>query len=151
MTAGLVFFSSQRASGMGRVSVRVLPPRKRTWAVIVSARVTVTSSIKNRIMRFRSRGWCLRIAPQPREIGGQCQHASPLLVGQRRSIRGVLAFAALLCVVEGAQLRIPVRFEPVGHEAVVGVDVHEPLTCEVGFVLRTLHLHRPQPTRLRQV
>jgi hypothetical protein len=94
---------------------------------------------------------CFRITPQPREIGSQCQHTRALFGSERRSIGGVLPVTAFLCVLERTQLRIPVRFEPVGHQAVVRVDVHEPLTGEVGFVLRPLHLHLPQTACFRQV
>ena len=95
--------------------------------------------------------WCFRIAPQSREIGGQGQHSGALFGGERRSIGGVLPLTVFLCILERTQLRIPVCFQSIGHQAMVGIDIHEPLPCEVGFVLCTLHLHLPQTTCLRQV
>jgi len=47
----------------------------------------------------------------------------------RLPIRILLAIAAFLCVFESTQFPIPARFRPVGHEAVVRIDVHEPVTC----------------------
>src|SRR5262249_29098053 len=44
-------------NGRSTVSVRVAPPRKRTWAVIWSALIRVTSSMSSRSIRFLSRAY----------------------------------------------------------------------------------------------
>ena len=57
---------------------------------------------------------------------------------------------ARMRVVQEAQLLIPLRFEGVGHESVVGIDPHEAEPREVHLVLRPLDVCPPERVGLVQ-
>src|SRR6266542_4078580 len=112
-TSGGVWRSCQAASGIGRCRLWSWPPRRRTWAVIWSVLVRVTSLISSRMRRLRSR-WGVAGGG----LGG-------VLVG----VGGVGQLA---------QRGVPVGLQAVGHQPVLGVDRQVAAAGQVGLVAGTL-------------
>ena len=69
---------------------------------------------------------------------------------QDGAIDHTLPFILLLSFVDGTELLVPFRLQHIGHEAVVGIDPHEPLLRQVGLITGTLHLLAAQSVYFRQ-
>ena len=50
------------------------------------------------------------------------------------------SFEFFLCVLESAQVLVPLRFQHVGDQAVARVDLHEPTPRQIGVVAHPLDL-----------
>ena len=76
------------------------------------------------------------IPPEAGDIVRQCQNAGPLFVVEARTVGVVLLSIAFLRFIQEAQFVIPVRFQRVGDQSIVGIDPHESVTREIDVVLR---------------
>src|SRR5262249_13867103 len=86
--------------------------------------------------------------PERREIARQRQEARALRIVEDGVVGLPLALVFFLRLGQRPQSAVPFRLELVGHEAVVGIDLHEAPAREVGFVPRPLHVAPAQPIRL---
>lgn len=82
--------------------------------------------------------WCFGVLPQAGEVGGE--DAGALLRCELRFVFLGFLFVIFLGGGECAQFGVPVGFELVGFEPVVGIDAHEAGAREVGFVACALDL-----------
>ena len=55
-----------------------------------------------------------------------------------------------LSFVEAAEFLVPFRLQHIGHQTVGGIDLHEPLLRQVGFVAGSLDLLTAQPVHFLQ-
>jgi hypothetical protein len=88
-------------------------------------------------MRFFSR---IEVVPQAGEIGRERQDLGPFLVGDDPGIASARVFIGLLSGRQGAQPIIPFRFEDIGHEPILGIDVQEAAVCDLRVVACPLDL-----------
>ena len=120
MSSGLNLRTKAMGLGPCTVSEVVWPPRKRTCTAIGSFFVSVTSSINNASIRLRSRD-SVRGSFHTR---GKLRASERILarrIIEQALIRLALAIVFLLQRLEPAQLIVPVRFERIGDEAVIGI------------------------------
>ena len=57
------------------------------------------------------------------------------------------AFSYTSCAAASAQPLIPVRFQCIGHQAIIGIDLEEAALGKIRFVARTLYVLSSQPVR----
>ena len=82
----------------------------------------------------------LGIVPQPRNVGRQGEDPLSLLSAELPMILLSASLEFFLRVLQATQLLVPLRFQHICHQAVAGIDVHEPASRHVGFVARPLDL-----------
>ena len=99
-----------------------------------------------RAARFRR----MNLFPEFREVGRQRQDPAPALLVQYGAIGLALSLILLLGLGQRTQPLVPIRFQGVGHQAILGIDLHEPLPGQVGLVAGTLDVLSPQAIRLVQ-
>ena len=61
-----------------------------------------------------------------------------------------LLFRRLLRMGEQAQFFIPLRFESIGDQAIVGIDTHVPHAGLLGVILQALYVLETKPLRFDQ-
>ncbi len=83
---------------------------------------------------------CGRVPPEAGEVGGQGQDLGPLLLIEEKAVSLALAFIVFLSGREGAQLVVPLGFQGVRHQPMVGVDAEEAALGQFGFVASSLKL-----------
>ena len=76
-----------------------------------------------------------RITPEPREIRGQGEQLLPHLRIYQQPLLLGLALILLLRFGQGTELVIPFRFQTVGHQPIVRVDLHVTTSRQFGLVV----------------
>ena len=89
-----------------------------------------------------------RIVPEAREVRDQCHYLLTLLRAEHTAFAVAVAFVVLLGGGECAQLVVPLRFERVGDQAVVGIDAEVASLGKLRFVTGTIHLLASHPVHL---
>ena len=82
----------------------------------------------------------LWVVPESREVSGEGEDPVSLFAAKLVVIFLSAPFEFFLCVLESTQLLVPLRFQDIGHQAVAGVDLHEPATRQIGVVAGALDL-----------
>jgi hypothetical protein len=89
-----------------------------------------------------------RLLPKLRQIGGEREDARALRLIENGFVALASALVFLLGAGESTELPVPLGLEFVGHQTIVGIDLHEAPARQVSLVSRSLHLARPKPFRL---
>ena len=82
----------------------------------------------------------VRIIPQFAKVGSETKDALPLSVGKMIPLFGLAPVAFALNIIERAELPIPFGLQNIGHDAVVRMNLHEPLPGNLDLLLRPLYL-----------
>ena len=120
--------------GIAMVRLWVWPPRRRTCRWMRSVLCRVTSSTSRRTMRLRSRWGCCGLDHSAGKSVASERIWCFMFVGEGGRGGGAGAFVVLAGGLQGAQRVVPVGFEAVGDEPVVGVDGQVAATGQVGAV-----------------
>jgi hypothetical protein len=111
-------------------------------------RISVTSSMRNWAIRFFSRSGRPGVAPQAWHVGGETEDLLASVVVQFLRVGRRLLRVARVSLGEGAQFVVPVGFEGIGHQAMLGIDPPIPSLREVRLVAGVLELLAAQAVHL---
>ena len=131
-------------SGIGIVRLVVWPPRKRTCRWIWSVLLSVTSSISSRAMRFAFAGGRGGVGPELGEVGRELADLGLAVLIERGVGGGGLAVVFVLGGLQRAQRVVPVGFEGVCDEPVVGVDREVSPARELGVLVGAFDVRASQ-------
>ena len=82
----------------------------------------------------------LRVVPYARKAAGQRVNEFLALLVENLLIDDSLLFVLLLRIRKGTEPFVPLGLEGTRNQAIVGIDVHEALPRQVGFVADTFDL-----------
>jgi hypothetical protein len=85
-----------------------------------------------------------RIIPYSREVGGQRQELLASLGIDPQSLLLCLLLVLFLRLGQGTELVIPLRFQAIGNETIIGVDLHVATASEFSLVLCPHYVTPPQ-------
>ena len=91
-------------------------------------------------MRFALAHIDARVVPNPRKLLGEIQDAAPHLSVERSRFVWAASFIILDDVGMKTQLFVPLSFERVGDETVIGVDLHVASPREFGIIAHPLDM-----------
>ena len=127
-------------SGRSSTRVRVAPPDRRTWAVIV-VRLDQGHVVDEQTQYALALAQIdARVVPDPRELLGEIEDAAAHLGVERGASLPAASFIVCDGISMETQLLVPFGFERVGDEAIVGVDLHVSPPREFGLVARPLDM-----------
>src|SRR5579875_3204575 len=105
--------------------------------------IKVTSSMRSRRIRFRSRGSTEGSFQTRGKSSANESSCARLRINQQALLLRLLLIL-LLRLGERTKFVVPFRFQALGDQAIVGIDLHVAAAGEFSLILCTLNMYSPQ-------